>query len=194
MLTMDMATQIYSILKQPDAKFLTQVFILFYDSISSPFMFSLKNVKYLCSLVSYWSTYSMLFLVLNNFWFCSCTCYVFPIYVYVLRMSKLGNRMTSNLCYENFWQLIQGWSFYRAHRSFRKDMVCSQPISQLWMFRVFNAVVNIFFFKIYFYWKSYIFPWKVLAIGYIRFCYWLVWLFLDWWHSNYLNIQIIYLC
>lgn len=33
-------------------------------------------------------------------------------------------RMTSNLCFENFWQLIQGWSSCRAHLNFKIDTVC----------------------------------------------------------------------
>jgi hypothetical protein len=44
---MDIATQIYTILKQPDAEFLTQVIYFVLWLYSSPFMFFIQNVKYL---------------------------------------------------------------------------------------------------------------------------------------------------
>jgi hypothetical protein len=58
MLTMDIATQMYIILKQPDVRFLTQVV----------FNVLIQNVRYICKLVSLQlpSLNSMLFSVLNN--------------------------------------------------------------------------------------------------------------------------------
>lgn len=35
------------------------------------------------------------------------------------------HRRTSNLCFENFWQLTLDWSSYRVHLNFKKDMVSS---------------------------------------------------------------------
>ena len=39
--------------------------------------------------------------------------------------------MTSNLYFENFWQLIQAWSSYRVHLNFKRDMVSLNSLAGL---------------------------------------------------------------
>lgn len=121
MLTMDVATQIYSILKQPDLKYLTQVFSLIY--ISSPFIFSfqicVQPAISICMIL-----HQLLLLALPEL---------------LSNLYSFDNRMTLNPSFENFWQLIQDWNSYRVRQSFRKDTVCSQPIDQ----PLFHSIISL---------------------------------------------------
>jgi hypothetical protein len=106
MLTLDVATQIFNILKQPDCKYLTQVHYAI-------LLFSMHLLNIL-NLASWQLLYSN-----NNF---SWTNYHF----YFDHISLI-----SNLFFENFWQLIQGWNSYRILLNFKKDMVSISLISVL---------------------------------------------------------------
>lgn len=125
MLTRDIATQIYAILRQPDLKHITQVCGLLVNfcfrlmihvdpSINVGvhfFVFTLDICHWTDNCQEWIAAFTNL--LINNQFFPSLVSCFFP----------RNNRMTSNLYFENFWPLIQGWNSYRAHQSFRKDMV-----------------------------------------------------------------------
>jgi len=128
MLTKDIATQIYTILKQPQLKYLTQVFC-FYCFYISRFSFHLVFSSSMCytyqnmSFLWFPSDSSVIYYFIGTFCWFSCLWYYILVYL-VSNYVILHARMISNPCYVNFWQLIQDWSFCRAHLSFKKDMVC----------------------------------------------------------------------